>query len=106
MAILKKYDFLQSYSDYSLFTYCKNLIRHIYVEDLIIYGNDSFTIVKLKEYLNKYFHMKDFGILKYFLGIEMTYGPKRFFLYQRKYALNFVTKILSLGAKLVSAPIE
>ncbi|GAA0151182.1 transmembrane signal receptor [Lithospermum erythrorhizon] len=67
---LKSYSFVQSYSDYSLFTLCKDHIRiHVlvYVDDLIISGNDSAALSNFKQYLSSYFHMKDLGILKYFL---------------------------------------
>ena len=41
---LKDYGFLQSYSDYSLFTYTRESVQInvlVYVDDLIISGNDS-----------------------------------------------------------------
>lgn len=63
------------YSDYSLFTYTKRTIRLnvlLYVDDLIIFCNDSFVVKIFKAYLSKCFHMKDFGVLKYFLGIEVA----------------------------------
>lgn len=61
---------------------------------------------KLKEYLGRRFHIKDLGVLKYFLGIEVTRGSEGFFLCQRKYALDIVKETGLLGAKPAHVPIE
>ncbi|RDY08202.1 hypothetical protein CR513_07595, partial [Mucuna pruriens] len=61
---------------HSLFIYSREssfLAIMIYVDDLVV-GNDAFTCAKFKQYLNKCFHMKYLGALKYFLGIKLTYG--------------------------------
>nr|KYP64585.1 hypothetical protein KK1_019186 [Cajanus cajan] len=52
----------------------------MYVDDLIIAGNDFATIVNFKTYLNTCFHMKDLGVLKYFIGIESAHGPDDLFI--------------------------
>lgn len=86
-ASLKNYGFLQSYSDYSLFTLHQGPIQLnvlVYVDDLIISGNDSSAISSFKAYLGKCFHMKDLGLLKYFLGIEVARSPEGIYLCQRK----------------------
>lgn len=49
----------------------------IYVDDLLITGNSLAAITKFREYLSSYFHMKDLGPLKYFLGIEVAQNPFR-----------------------------
>jgi len=54
----------------------------VYVDDLIISGNDHEAIVKFKTYLSQYFHMKDLGTLKYFLGAEVARNPEDIFLCQ------------------------
>ncbi|GAA0155475.1 transmembrane signal receptor [Lithospermum erythrorhizon] len=76
---LKWYGFRQSYSDYSLFILSKDKIQInvlIYVDDLIISGNNSAALTLFKRYLSSCFHMKDLGILKYFLGIEVARGQE------------------------------
>ncbi|GJY56930.1 retrovirus-related pol polyprotein from transposon RE2 [Tanacetum coccineum] len=67
--------FAPSYSDYSLFTLRQNEVQLnvlVYVDDLIISGNDSKAITQFKTYLSDCFHMKDLGNLKYFLGVEVA----------------------------------
>jgi len=50
--------------------------------------------------------MKDLGLLKYFLGIEVARGPKGLFMCQRKYALEIVDECNLLGSNPVDSPIE
>ncbi|CAH9079365.1 unnamed protein product, partial [Cuscuta epithymum] len=106
---LKQYGFLQSYSDYSLFTLRKEDVQlHvlIYVDDLIIAGNNSAALSRFKTYLHSCFHMKDLGVLKYFLGIEVARGADGIFLCQRKYILDIISEAGLLGAKPSSFPME
>ncbi|RVW69737.1 Retrovirus-related Pol polyprotein from transposon RE2 [Vitis vinifera] len=106
---LKGYGFLQSYSDYSLFTYTKGNVQInvlVYVDDLIISGNDSAALKTFKAYLSDCFKMKDLGVLKYFLGIEVARSSASLFLCQRKYTLDIVSEAGLLGAKPCGFPIE
>jgi len=106
---LKQYGFRQSYSDYSLFTLRQGTVRVnvlVYVDDLIISGNDSGAIAKFKQYLSVCFHMKDLGALKYFLGIEVARSGDGIFLCQRKYTLDIISETGLLGAKPAFVPME
>ena len=99
---LKAYGFLQSYADYSLFTLTRGGVHInvlVYVDDLIISGNDSAALKAFKSYLSTCFHMKDLGVLKYFLGIEVARSPVGIFLSQRKYSLDIISEVGLLGAK-------
>ena len=44
----------------------------VYVDDLIILGDNHEAIIEFEAYLHNCFHMKDLGILKYFLGVEVA----------------------------------
>ncbi|GJW47591.1 retrovirus-related pol polyprotein from transposon TNT 1-94 [Tanacetum coccineum] len=106
---LKKYGFVQSYSDYSLFTLQQNGVQLnvlVYVDDLIVSGNDHEAITQFKTYLSNFFHVKDLGNLKYFLGIEVARAKERIYLCQRKYALDIISEVGLLGAKPAKIPME
>ncbi|GKA17298.1 retrovirus-related pol polyprotein from transposon RE2 [Tanacetum coccineum] len=78
----------------------------VYVDDLIVAGNNSDAIAKFRAYMSTCFHMKDLGALKYFLGIEIARHPEGIFLSQRKYALDILSESDLLGAKPCDFPIE
>jgi len=78
----------------------------VYVDDLIVAENDSVIIQIFKVYLSACFHMKDLGILKYFLGVEIARSPDRFYLYQRKYTLDIISEVGLLGVKPAIVPME
>ncbi|GAA0165441.1 hypothetical protein LIER_20844 [Lithospermum erythrorhizon] len=50
--------------------------------------------------------MKDLGVLKYFLGVEVARSQEGIFLSQRKYALDIISEARLLGAKPIVFPIE
>ncbi|GJT27629.1 retrovirus-related pol polyprotein from transposon RE2 [Tanacetum coccineum] len=106
---LKSYGFVQSLSNYSLFTLRRGDIHLnvlIYVDNLIISGNNSNEVTTFKAYLSRCFHMKDLGVLKYFLGIEVAQNSEGIFLCQGKYALYIISEAGLLGAKPANIPLE
>ncbi|KAJ3704139.1 hypothetical protein LUZ61_007844 [Rhynchospora tenuis] len=106
---LKAYGFVQSYADYSLFTLKQDdifLAILVYVDDLVIAGNDPDAIGRFKQYLSNTFHMKNLGVLKYFLGIEIARSATGLYLSQRKYTLDILAECRLLGAKPATFPIE
>ncbi|GAA0158722.1 transmembrane signal receptor [Lithospermum erythrorhizon] len=78
----------------------------VYVDDLIIAGNNSGVVATFKKYLSWCFFMKDLGVLKYFLGVEVARSQEGIFLSQRKYALDIISKTSLLGSKPVGFPME
>jgi len=50
--------------------------------------------------------MKDLGILKYFLGVEVARTHDGLFLLQRKYTLDILYEVRLLGAKPPNVPLE
>lgn len=77
-----------------------------YVDDLVIAGNNSTACEHFKQHLSKWFHMKNLGTFKYFLGIELAHGKTGLFLCQRKYALDTLDECGMLGCKPSSFPLE
>ncbi|XP_021713571.1 uncharacterized protein LOC110681754 [Chenopodium quinoa] len=85
--------FKQCRRDYSLFLRTENgktCIILVYVDDLIITGDDEETIASMKSKLDSAFTIKDLGFLRYFLGIDIARGEGGTMINQRKYALDIV----------------
>ncbi|GAA0163351.1 transmembrane signal receptor [Lithospermum erythrorhizon] len=106
---LKQYGFTQSYSDYSLFIYTQGKIQInilVYVDDLILSSNNHAALCKFKEYMSCCFHMKDLGVLKYFLGVEVARNGDGIYLCQRKYTLDIIAETCLLGSKPIDFRME
>ena len=72
---LPRHGFQQSISGYSHFTNIKgptSIFFLVYVDDIIITGNNDVAISKFKHFLAQSFSIKDLGTLRYFLGIEVS----------------------------------
>nr|GEU29892.1 hypothetical protein [Tanacetum cinerariifolium] len=65
------------------------LLHLIYVDDILITGNDTFMIKSIKHQLDITFSIKDLGSLHYYLGIEILQNSTvGLVMSQRKYALD------------------
>ncbi|RVX00695.1 Retrovirus-related Pol polyprotein from transposon RE1 [Vitis vinifera] len=56
----------------------------LYVDDMIITGDDLSGIQELKDFLSQQFEMKDLGHLSYFLGLEITHSTDGLYITQAK----------------------
>lgn len=56
------------------------LILSLYVDDLIITGNNQELILDFKGKMMHEFEMADLGLLSYFLGREVDQSPQRIFI--------------------------
>jgi len=84
----------------------KITVLAVYVDDIIITGDDEVEIKCLKGNLSREFEVKDLGQLKYFLGIEIARSPKGIVLSQRKYVMDLLSETGMLGCRPVSTPID
>ena len=77
-------DYKQSHNDHTLFVKHSALggvtVIMVYVDDIIVTGNDLEEREALNRCLAKEFKIKELGRLKYFLGIEVAYSKKGIFL--------------------------
>jgi hypothetical protein len=106
---MQKRGYRQSNADHTLFYKHANkkvAILIVYVDDIVITGNDNKEISGLKYHLAQEFEVKDLGHLRYFLGIEVLRGPKGIFLTQRKYILDLLKESGMYGSKPAATPIE
>ncbi|KAJ0845012.1 putative RNA-directed DNA polymerase [Helianthus annuus] len=101
--------FKQTGADHSLFTLKSDgvfLAALIYVDDVIIVGNDLKRIEEVKVFLNDKFSIKDLGILKFFLGIEVARIKEGMVLSQRKYTLDILEETGMTGCRPSPFPME
>ncbi|KAL9252702.1 Retrovirus-related Pol polyprotein from transposon RE1-like protein, partial [Drosera capensis] len=83
----------------------KKILLIVYVDGIIITGDDYEGIVRLKQYLHKQFQTKDLGRLRYFLGIEVARTLKDIFISQRKYVLDTLEEAGMLS-KPINSPMD
>ncbi|GKC58345.1 retrovirus-related pol polyprotein from transposon TNT 1-94 [Tanacetum coccineum] len=81
------------------------LIVSIYVDDLIYTGDDETMLKSFKESMMKSFDMTDLGIMRYFLGIEVSQGNGGNFICQRRYATEVLKRFGMFECKAVKTPI-
>ena len=104
--------FVGSKSDTSLFLRRVgiDLLVLIYVDDIIITGNNSRAVTRLILELGREFSLKDLGTLYYFFGIECHRTPSSLFLSQQKYICDLLLDSrwmgLSLSAHLWLLPVS
>ncbi|XP_070005312.1 uncharacterized mitochondrial protein AtMg00810-like [Nicotiana sylvestris] len=82
------------------------VILAVYVDDIILTGNNLVKISALKEFLDNEFKIKDLGLLHYFLGIEVNASPTGVFLNQRKFVLDLLKEYNCLEVTHVVSPLD
>ncbi|KAM5585973.1 hypothetical protein ABKV19_005070 [Rosa sericea] len=106
---MKRFGYKQSNSDHTLFLkHQKGKVTAliIYVDDMVITGDDREEIRRLQQQLASEFEMKDLGDLRYFLGIEVARGSSSIFLCQRKNVLDLLSETGMLDCRPADTPIE
>jgi Reverse transcriptase (RNA-dependent DNA polymerase) len=92
---MKDYGYTQSESDHTMFfkkNHNKIAVLIIYVDDIIITGNDHIEIEELEARLSKEFEMKILGGLKYF-GIEVS---RNNYISRKMFVVSRIINILPL----------
>ncbi|XP_041011439.1 uncharacterized mitochondrial protein AtMg00810-like [Juglans microcarpa x Juglans regia] len=94
------------HSSFTLVTPTSITLVLVYVDDILVVGNDRSQIEVFKRVLSTHFKTKDLGPLKYFLGLEVARSSQGIFPNQYKYALDIFSDSGQLGARTASFPME
>ena len=78
----------------------------LYVDDMIITGDDSTGIHSLQHFLSQHFEIKDLGTLSYFLGLKVTSSSDGYYLSQATYTSDLLSKASIIDNKTISTPLE
>ncbi|XP_068647981.1 uncharacterized mitochondrial protein AtMg00810-like [Aristolochia californica] len=107
--VLINFGFLQSKSDYSLFTKGHGssfVALLVYVDDIILTGPSSSVIAELKHFLHTQFKLKDLGCHKHFFGLEIAHSKTGIVFSQRHYTLQLLEDPGYLACKPTLVPMD
>jgi hypothetical protein len=82
------------------------LLVGVYVDDLIITGNDASEIAKFKREMSAKFKMSDLGLLCFYLGIEVHQGADDIKLSQVAYARKVLERAGMASYNMCHTPME
>jgi hypothetical protein len=108
-SIVHQFGFSSSSHDTALFIRRSDkgmILLLLYVDDMIITGDDHSGISDFKLFLHQQFEMKDLGHLSYFLGLEVSSDSTGYYLSQAKYASDLLSRAGLTDTKIVSTPLE
>ncbi|KAK2391898.1 putative mitochondrial protein [Trifolium repens] len=108
--VLQQFGMIRCESDHSVLVKCSSSNKYIYlvvyVDDIVITGDDNDGIKALKQHLFQNFQTKDLGPLRYFLGIEVAQSKSGIAISQRKYALDILEETGLMDCKPVDTPMD
>ena len=78
----------------------------VYVDVIVVAGNDVDEIRRLEGQLSATFDIKIFGSLKYFLGIEIAYSKDGIFILQHKYVLDLLRETGKVDCRPSTTPVD
>ncbi|KZV29502.1 Cysteine-rich RLK (receptor-like protein kinase) 8 [Dorcoceras hygrometricum] len=107
---VKHQGYTQGQSDHTMFVKWSETGRVavliVYVDDIILSGNDEEEICRLKKCLASEFEVKELGPLRYFLGMEVARSKKGIYVSQRKYILDLLEETGMTGCRPSDTPID
>ncbi|XP_074374435.1 uncharacterized protein LOC141714838 [Apium graveolens] len=107
--VVRQQGYKQAHVDHTLFYKHeggKSTILIVYVDDIILTGDNIPEINRLKRKLADEFEIKDMGMLRYFLGMEIARNRSGILVSQRKYVLELLKETGLLGCKPVDTPAD
>ena len=106
---ISRLGYMASHYDSALFLRRTNkgtILLILYIDDMIITGDDLSGIQELNDFLSQQFEMKDLGHLNYFLGLEITHSIDGLYITQAKYASELLSRAKLTDSKTVDTPVE
>lgn len=99
--------FTKSLSEATLYVKQKGsyvLIVSLYVDDLLVTGDNVQMIEEFKQEMMQVFEMTDLGLMTYFLGLEVQQSQNEVFICQKKYAKEILKKFQMEECKAINTP--
>jgi len=78
----------------------------MYVDDMIVTGDDTVGIADTERYLHRQFQMKDLGQLRYFLGLEIAQAEREILVSQQKYTSDIIEVVALTNTKTTDILLE
>lgn len=107
---IKRQGYVQAQSDHTMFIKHsddgKIAILIVYVDDIILTGDNVTKMDRLKKSLALEFEIKDLGSLRYFLGMEVARSKRGIVVSQRKYILDLLKETGMSGCRPADTPIN
>ena len=82
------------------------LVVGVYVDDLVITGSNNSDINTFKEEMKATFKMSDLGLLRYYLGLEVSQGSAGITICQNAYAAKILETAGLTGCNSSNSPME
>lgn len=101
--------FKKSLSEATLYVKCQSnnvLIVSLYVDDLLLTGNDAWLVEEFKQEMMKVFEMTGLGLMTFFLGMEIKQAEHEVFICQKKYAKEILNKFKLEECKEIRTPMN
>ncbi|KAM3344263.1 hypothetical protein P3S68_026355 [Capsicum galapagoense] len=98
-----------SKNDSSLFSKLSDssiVVLGVYVDDILLAGNDASEIQALKSFLDEQFMIKDLGFVHYFLGLEISHTLSGYLVHQKKYIIDLLSEFHCSSASPVLTPLD
>ncbi|KAG8088798.1 hypothetical protein GUJ93_ZPchr0011g28728 [Zizania palustris] len=109
VTVIRAAGFSPSDHDPALFVHLSSHGRTLlllYVDDMLITGDDGEHISQVKKQLSEQFLMSDLGPLSYFLGIEVLHSAKGYYLSQSKYIRDLISRSGIIGNRTTVTPMD
>lgn len=106
---LQKLGFVKSPSEATLYVKLMDanvIIVSVYVDDLLVTGNEEKLILEFKAEMLQVFEMTDLGLMSFFLGLEVKQDQDAVFICQKKYAREILKKFCMENCSSTTTPMN